>query len=612
MSMIRYGRRLAAVVSASLLLLAMVGPTATDAKPPSWSHSDAHVCGPAKAGDATCMSVARTFYRDGKKVSAPTLGVLAADASAADQVTWFHGTDLRTAYGITAQGDPSRVVAIVDAYDNPDAFANLTRFRSDQNLPVIQSCALATLTALTSSASNPCFTKTNQSGGTSLPAANANWATEMDLDLQAASVVCPMCSILVVEASSSTLLNLNSAATTAGNQAHVLAISNSYGGGDTYGSILTGYDNAAKKGIAVTASTGDSGFATSFPASATNVIAVGGTTVTVNDSGVRTTEAVWPGAGSGCSSYNAAPSWQVISGNPCAGKKATADLSADADPNSGLAVFTTYSGIHGYWIFGGTSLSSPLIAAQYTEQGGYGPSNLAGKYAWASTTAYFDVTSGNNGTTCSPSVLCTAGTGWDGPTGLGSISIAPPAPPVLTSVAVSPASASVGFGGQKQFSATALDQYGQPLSSQPAFTWGVSGAGNGVDSSGLVTAGSTAGTFIVTATGGGVPGTASLTVVAPNFTISVSPGSQSVHRGSTATYTVTITPSNGFSAPVTLTVSGNPSGTTPSWSVNPTTSTSTLRIPILSTTSRQTYTLTITGNGGGKQNSTTAKLTVTR
>ena len=277
--------------------------------------------------------------------------------------------------------------------------ANMTRFRSDQGLPVIQSCTLAQLTALTSSAANPCFTKTNQTGGTSLPRADAGWSNEIDLDLQIASAICPTCSILLLEGSSSSVSNLATAVTTASNTAHVRAISNSYGvSGDYPASFAPAYDNAAKKGLAVTASSGDGGFGVLFPASATNVIGVGGTTLVVDDTGARSAETAWAGAGSGCSVYNAAPAWQSIPGNPCAGKKAIADLSADADPNSGLAIYTTYQGQTGYWVFGGTSLASPLVAALYTIQGGYDATTLAGKYAWAAGTPYFDVTSGSNGT----------------------------------------------------------------------------------------------------------------------------------------------------------------------------------------------------------------------
>ena len=205
----------------------------------------------------------------------------------------------------------------------PERVRQPHRFRTDSGLPAIQSCTLATLTTLTTSAPSPCFTKTNQTGGTSLPAADAGWANEIDLDLQAASAVCPMCSILLLEANTSSIGNLGTAVTTASNTAHVRAISNSYGiSGDYPGSFAPAFDNAAKKGIAVTASAGDGGFGILFPASATNVIGVGGTTLSVDATGVRTTETVWAGTGSGCSVYNAAPAWQSIPGNPCAGKKA--------------------------------------------------------------------------------------------------------------------------------------------------------------------------------------------------------------------------------------------------------------------------------------------------
>ena len=699
MSMIRFGRRLAAVVAAALLILSVVGVAPVLARAPSWSHRDARVCGQPAAGQARCTAVARAFYQSGRMYQARTESDLARAAAAA-QATWFHGPDIRTAYGITAQGDPSRVVAIVDAYDDPSALANLTRFRADQGLPAIQSCTLAQLTTLGSSATSPCFSKTNQTGGTTLPSADSGWSNEIDLDLQISSAICPMCSILLLEATTASTANLGTAVTTASNTAHVLAISNSYGiSGDYPGSFASAWDNAAKKGIAVLASTGDGGYGPEFPASATNVIGVGGTTLSVDATGARSTETAWSGAGSGCSVYNAAPAWQSIPGNPCAGKKAIADLSADADPNSGLAVFTTYSNVTGYWVFGGTSLSSPLVASLYAIQGGYNASNLAGQYAWAAGTPYYDVTSGSNGT-CTKSVLCTAGVGWDGPTGRGSIatSTAPPvlttisvspasasvqtgatqqfsatakdqfgqpmnpqptfswavsdggsigasglfsagssaggpftvtassggvtgtasvtvtAPPVLTTITVAPASASVQAGGTQQFNATGKDQFGQPMSPQPTFSWVVSGGGS-ISAAGLFSAGSSAGgPFTVTASSAGVTGTASVTVTSapPDFSFSVNPTSQSVRRGATATYTVTVTPANGFSGSVTLSLSGQPSGSTVTFTPNPATGSSTLTIKTRSTTSRQTYTLTIKGVSGSLSHSKNASLTVTR
>ena len=262
---------------------------------------------------------------------------------------------------------PSRVIAIVDAYDDPNAMANMTRFRADQGLPVIQTCTLAQLTALTSSAGNPCFTKTNQTGGTSLPRADAGWSNEIDLDLQIASAICPTCSILLLEGSSSSVTNLATAVTTASNTAHVRAISNSYGvSGDYPASFAPAYDNAAKKGLAVTASSGDGGFGVLFPASATNVIGVGGTTLVVDDTGVRSTETAWGRRGKRVFRLQRRACVAEHSGQSMREQKAVADLSADADPSSGLAIYTTYQGQTGYWVFGGTSLASPLVAGAVT------------------------------------------------------------------------------------------------------------------------------------------------------------------------------------------------------------------------------------------------------
>ena len=271
--MITFGQRLAAVVATSLLLLSVVGASPVAAKGPTWSHEDAHVCAQAGAGPGECTAIARAFYVDGRSPR-PGRKTALKDTAAAAQSIYFNGTSIRTAYGMTGVGDPSLVVAIVDAYDDPNAFANVTRFRSDTpGMPALQSCSLATLTTRTSSASTPCFTKTNQTGGTSLPSADAGWSNEIDLDLQAASAVCPMCSILLLEATSPSVGDLATAVTTASNTAHVVAISNSYGiSGDYPGSFAPAYDNAAKKGIAVTASTGDGGYGVLFPASATNVI----------------------------------------------------------------------------------------------------------------------------------------------------------------------------------------------------------------------------------------------------------------------------------------------------------------------------------------------------
>lgn len=187
------------------------------------------------------------------------------------------------------------------------------------------------------------------------------------------------------------------------------------------------------------------------------------------------------------------------------------------------------------------------------------------------------------------------------------------ASPVLTTITVSPASATVQVGAQRQFSATGYDQFGNPMNPQPVFSWSASDGGN-FDASGLFTATIPGGPFTVTASSGGINGIASVTVTSlpADFSLSLSPASQSVKRGKTATYTVIITPVNGFNGPVTLTLTGQPSGSTITFTPNPGTTTSTLTVRTPSSSKLQTYTLTAKGVNGGLNHTATASLTVTR
>jgi subtilase family serine protease len=251
----------------------------------------------------------------------------------------------------------------------------------------------------------------NQTGGTKYPRVNAGWATEISLDLDMVSATCPDCKILLVEASSNSFANLGAAVNYAATQPGVVAISNSYGGSDSAAS--SAYNHP---GIAVTASTGDAGYGIESPASFRTVVAVGGTSLRTASTTRGWTETVWSGAGSGCSTLNAQPAWQTAA-TQCSGK-ANADVSAVADPNTGVSVYdsTAYQGASGWQVYGGTSASAPIIASVYALSG-----NTAGypaSYTWGHAAGLNDVTSGSNGT-CSPAIWCNAATGWDGPTGLG-------------------------------------------------------------------------------------------------------------------------------------------------------------------------------------------------
>ena len=187
-------------------------------------------------------------------------------------------------------------------------------------------------------------------------------------------------------------------------------VSNSYGGGDSAPS--SAYNHP---GVAVTASTGDDGFGVEYPASDSHVTAVGGTSLTRDASSRGWNETAWSGAGSGCSTANAKPAWQTAA-TQCA-RKANADVSAVADPRTGVAVNVTFGGT-GFTVFGGTSASSPIIASVYALAGAPAVGSSPASFPWSHTGNLFDVVSGSNGT-CSPTVLCRAGAGWDGPTGLG-------------------------------------------------------------------------------------------------------------------------------------------------------------------------------------------------
>jgi subtilase family serine protease len=198
---------------------------------------------------------------------------------------------------------------------------------------------------------------------------------------------------------------------------HANVISNSWGGSDTSDAVYGSYFN--HPGVAITASTGDSGYGVEYPASSDYVTAVGGTSLTQNASFARGwEETAWSGAGSGCSSYNSRPTWQASVTTGCS-RRAVADVSADADPNTGVAVYDSYAyqGYVGWLVFGGTSVASPVIASVYALAGNASGVSY-GSSPYGDPAALNDVVSGSNGS-CSPAELCTAGPGWDGPTGLG-------------------------------------------------------------------------------------------------------------------------------------------------------------------------------------------------
>jgi subtilase family serine protease len=291
----------------------------------------------------------------------------------------------------------------VDAYGYPNLERDLGVYRSTYGLPACTSAS-------------GCLRVMDQNGGTSLPRFNTGWAGEQALDVDAVSAVCPDCRILVVQARSASFADLGTAVQTAAKQAGVVAISNSYGGGDASDGTYGAYYNHPN--IAVTASTGDNGYqGASYPASSSYVTAVGGTSLSPASNARGWTESVWSGAGSGCSSLNAALPAAASYGTGCSGR-AMADVAAAADPsNGGMAVYWPTSKTSSTWAqVGGTSEASPIIASVYALSGN--TAGYANAIPYGHAGSLNDVTSGSNGT-CPTTQWCNARSGWDGPTGLG-------------------------------------------------------------------------------------------------------------------------------------------------------------------------------------------------
>ena len=317
----------------------------------------------------------------------------------------FHG-----AYSLPNTAPNNQTIAILDAYDDPTAKADLDMFDTTFGLPSFPSCGGSVTTS--------CFQKVNQNGNASpLPRKSAGWALEISLDVQVAHEICQNCRILLVEARTNSFSNLSTAVNTASSLGATV-ISNSYGGSDS--SPRSAYNHS---GIAITASSGDGGYGVESPASFNTVVGVGGTTLSLGANNTYVSEKVWSGAGSGCSSLNEAQSFQTSTPNwlatGCGAKRGVADVAADADPATGAAVYdsTSYQGRSGWFQVGGTSLSAPLIAAVFALAGNAASATYPASIPYGHTGSLHDVTNGSNGS-CG-TTMCKGAAGYDGPTGVG-------------------------------------------------------------------------------------------------------------------------------------------------------------------------------------------------
>ncbi len=316
--------------------------------------------------------------------------------------------DLQSAYDLPTDGDVTATVAIVDAFDSPDVESDLATYRQQYGMAA---CTHA----------NGCFTKYNSNGedlydqASSQPTADSDWGGEITLDVEMASAACPKCKIMLVE-SFDTDIGLYLAQNVAVAKGATV-ISNSWGGGEYPEEADDQETYFNHPGIATFASTGDGGYGAIFPSTSTYVFGVGGTNLGASDETRGWTETTWGGAGSGCSAYITKPSWQTDGLCP---NRAVADVSAVADPYTGVAVYYTFFDDQGneqggWMVFGGTSAASPLTAGIFalTGHGGETP-----EFVYTNASIFNDVTAGSNGQ-CQGAYLCTAGEGYDGPTGNG-------------------------------------------------------------------------------------------------------------------------------------------------------------------------------------------------
>jgi len=368
--------------------------------------------------------------------------------------------NLLTAYSLSGVPAPAapQTLALVDAYNDPTVAADLKVFDEKFGLPA---CTTG----------NGCFTKIEMQSGGSGPPTEAGWAEEIATDVEVAHGVCQSCHILLVEAHSSSYSDLEAAEREAELRG-ATEISNSWGGselGETTAQEAVGPFN--HPGTVITASSGDHGYlgwgagesSVEYPASSPHVVAVGGTRLGLGSGGAWASEKVWNGdgaSGGGCSTIFEAPAWQQsvagFAAVGCAGKRAVADVSADADPYTGVAVYDSTpvkeengSERSGWVTMGGTSVASPIIAATFALAGGAGREAGGETVKYPAQTLYanlagdpgslHDVVSGSNGkcsksfngagesgctiaeedASCTPKLICLAGSGYDGPSGVG-------------------------------------------------------------------------------------------------------------------------------------------------------------------------------------------------
>ncbi|MGH2864534.1 MAG: IPT/TIG domain-containing protein [Solirubrobacteraceae bacterium] len=433
------GRALRAMLAGAVALALMLAAASSSLA--STAFQVQRLCGAPRPGDAECLGMKLVPASPAAAAlpaePAPQAGEAMAGSSTA--VTYKHpfpgyltAQSLHAAYSLPTETASSslQTIALIDAYDDPSAEADLAVYDETFGLPPCTSA-------------NGCFRKIDQEGRSSpLPPEEGEWAGEISIDVQMAHAVCQSCRILLVEADNEEFVSLG-AALDAAVDAGATEISNSYAGPEepALAGVFAEYneDYYDHPGLVITASSGDCGYlneacrgeqhTANFPADSPDVVAIGGTELA--EAGGSWSSTVWDEGGSGCSGVFAAPLWQSnvsdFSATGCASERSVADIAAVADPESGVDVYDSTREGHGsptgWGVWGGTSVASPIVAAEFALAGGsHGvPYPAATVYSHAGdAAALYDVVSGSNGTCGATDTACHAAVGFDGPSGVGS------------------------------------------------------------------------------------------------------------------------------------------------------------------------------------------------
>jgi subtilase family serine protease len=361
-------------------------------------------CPTATANEASCDALVLGIDRTSGQSPFGNLGQIFAKNqdvvdTFADNYTALSPAQIISAYNFPTTSSTGalpgtgKTIAIIDAYDDPNIVSDLSTFNSQFGIPQLNSCTITTT-------SGPCFQKVSETGTTAYPAFNQSWAEEISLDVEWAHAIAPGASILLVEANTSNMSDLAKSIEYASTKAQYISMSFGVSESSTEKTDDLFFTSSTASYFAAA---GDSGVGAQWPSTSPKAISVGGTTLNLSATGAITSETGWVSGGGGCSEYETATaaqaSYPTYGQSGCNGFKATPDVAADADPNSGVFVYDSngYAGTTGWYTVGGTSLATPIWAARAANSG----VTVNSAYIYGTNSIKFDdITQGGNANGC--------------------------------------------------------------------------------------------------------------------------------------------------------------------------------------------------------------------